>query len=56
MAFPDRQAAVALKPRHLTGRHRAPTGAPTRTYVQVGEEGTPSYAVAAHQAVLARRA
>jgi len=56
MSHPDRQKAVARPGVPLTGRHRAPTGAPTRTNVQVGEEGTPSREVVACLAVSARRA
>ena len=45
--FPDKQAAVVPHRRALTGRHKAPTGAPKSTKVRVGGEGTPSRAMAA---------
>jgi hypothetical protein len=41
-AFSDQQAAYAPPWPPLTGRHKAPTGAPTSTNVRVGGEGTPS--------------
>lgn len=38
----DKQGAVVRPRPVLTGRHRAPTGAPARTNVRVGGEGTTS--------------
>lgn len=40
--FTDKQAAYAPPCPPLTGRHKAPTGAPASTKVRVGGEGTPS--------------
>ena len=42
LPVPDRQGAAENCCATLTGRHRAPTGAPMSTQVRVGGEGTPS--------------
>lgn len=42
MRHPDRPRATARPPVALTGRHKAPTGAPRSTNVRMGGEGTPS--------------
>ncbi len=44
----DRQGAVVLPSATLTGRHRAPNGAPARAKTRVGGEGTTSRAVVVH--------
>lgn len=50
MSHPAEQQAQARQSASLTGRHKAPTGAPASTNVRVGEEGTPSRGVVAHLA------
>lgn len=52
MAHPVKQGAYAPAPCVLTGRHKAPTGAPASTHVRVGGEGTPERAAVEPRATL----